>query len=250
MPDTQSWPPAVRPTPVGSEVTDIPKSVGQDYVNYPNANTQYGYGQHQLPANMSYPYQSAGGYPGQQHTVDQDIINRMNSLLSNIKGETKPSQRNTQYSYSNYIPQNYSTTAYSYPTQHPPQSDPVVTSYDPSKAYTTTTNSYRPLSSYTVPNSTSTHMQYPNSSLGTTSNESTSNTYQYPNYSQQGQSVSYSQTDVANQSGSYTQVNANTYYPTGYGPSYSLQSQSNTEQNGAMSGQVSCKDLFIFNICI
>lgn len=248
MPDTQSWPPAVRPTPVGSEVTDIPKSVGQENVNYPNANTQYGYSQHQLGANVSYPYQSAGGYSNQQHTVDQDIINRMNSLLSNIKGETKPSQRSTQYSYSNYIPQNYAPTAYSYPTQPVPQSDPAVTSYDPNKAYTTTTNSYRPLSSYTVPNSTSTHMQYPNSSLGPTSNDSTSNAYQYPNYSQQGHSAGYSQADVANQSGSYTQANVNTYYPTGYGPNYSSQNQSGTEQNVGAPGQVSYTNFLISNM--
>lgn len=236
IPDTQTWPPAVRPTPVGSEVTDLPKSVGQENVNYPNANSQYGYSEHQIGTNITYPYQSGAGYPNQQHPVDQDIINRMNSLLSNIKGETKPSQRITQYSYSNYIPQNYTT--YTYPTQPSPQSDPAVTSYDPNKAYTTTTNSYRPLSSYTVPDSTNTHMQYPNSSLGGPSNEpTTSNTFQYPNYSQQGQNVGYSHTD-ANQTGSYTQTNVNTYYPSGYGPTYGSQNQSSADQNVATPGQM------------
>ncbi|KAJ8921018.1 hypothetical protein NQ315_015814 [Exocentrus adspersus] len=199
IPDTQSWPPAVRPTPVGSEVTDLPKSVGQENVNYPSAYNQTA---------STYPYHT----PQAQYGVNQDIIDRMNSLLSNIKGETKP-QRTTQYSYSNYVPQNYATSVYSQPDI---QADPVATSYDPSKAYTTTTNSYRTLSSY----STSTHMQYPDAGV----NESA---YHYP---QQG----YPQADTGNQSVPYPQANVNSYYPAGYGPAAS---QGTAQQNVSTPGQ-------------
>lgn len=218
--DTQSWPPAVRPTPVGSEITDLPKTAAQENAAYPNANPLYSYGQNQS-------YQLPGEYL--QQPVDQDIIKRMDNLLSNIKGETKPSQRAVQYSHSNYIPQYYSQGSYSYPTQTYVQPEIPATSYDASKAFTTTTNSYRPLSSYTVPDNTTTHMQYPNSSLGG-GNEAANVPFQnYP------QPQSYSQADLASQSN--VQTNINTYYPTGYGPNYS--SQNGLEQNVSLPGQVS-----------
>ncbi|KAJ8943850.1 hypothetical protein NQ314_009620 [Rhamnusium bicolor] len=241
MPDTQTWPPAIRPTPLGSEVTDLPKSSGYEAYSYPSSNIHYAYGQVQPATNISNPYQSIDGCSNQQpsHNVDPEIINRMNSLLSNIKNDSRTSQPNAQYSYSNYIPQNYASATYSYSTQpytHITQSE--SNNYDPNKAYTTTTNSYRPLSSYTVPNSTNTHMQYSESSLGipTTSSDSDSsksNAYQYPGYAQQNQNSQPTQISTPN---SYSQTNINAYYPAGYGPHYStpgmgeMQSDSTTGQ--------------------
>ncbi|KAJ8960856.1 hypothetical protein NQ318_020154, partial [Aromia moschata] len=199
-PQPPTWPPAVRPAPLGSEVTDLPKSAGgQEAVGYP---AQYGYGQ-------AHPYQM----PGQQAppVVDQHIISRMDNLLSSIKGEGG-SQRKPQHSYSNYIPQNYATSATTYvpSTQQQPYAVVTQSDYDPTRAYTTTTNSYRPLSSYAVPNISTTHMQYPDSSLGAAaSDESTAGAGYH--YQQQPQNPPPQG------------ANVNTYYPTGYAPDYNAQ---------------------------
>ncbi|KAG5896890.1 hypothetical protein JTB14_033528 [Gonioctena quinquepunctata] len=187
----------VRPAPLGSEFTDIPTSNARE----PHLGSmQYGY--RQAPLTNS-------GYPNQQslHQVDSELAKRMDTLMTNSKSDLA----NYYSNFSNFIPQNYSPVAYaSVPV-------PIVTHselgspYDPTKAYTGTTDSYRPLSHSL--NDTYTHMQYPDSSLGNTANTSGG---QYP-YS----GTEYPQTTPTPPVTQYSQHNLNTYYPQGYAPNQS-----------------------------
>ncbi|KAJ8972454.1 hypothetical protein NQ317_017454 [Molorchus minor] len=230
MPDTQTWPPGIRPAPLGSEVTDLPKnSSGQEAMGYSNTNMQYGYPQEHQGLGHAYPYQ-VNNYPTpQQPPVDQDIIKRMNNLLSSLKGEST-SQNKRQYSFTNYIPQNYAaSTTYMYPTQaytSVTQSESFSNTYDPNKAYTTTTNSYRPLQSSTTPDNSNAHMQYRDTNTVASNPNNESITYQYP---QQPHNAGQPQSGPApGQS-----QNINTYYPTGYAPKYlpqNVQASSPSEQ--------------------
>lgn len=192
-------PPGIRPAPLGSEVTDIPKiSIQEPYGQNPNI--PYGYNPAYSPNKNQY------AIPKQQ---EDDLSYRMNSLLSSPKSGGAANQNYQQYSHSSYIPQNYTPTSYSNSqfNQLPPKD--VSVSYDVSKASTTTTNSYKPLSSYSTPNDI--HNQYPDSNLNATS-VSPSQPYIYspPGYSTPFQS--------SNQN--TPQHNVNTYYPTGYAPNY------------------------------
>ncbi|CAG9825233.1 unnamed protein product [Phaedon cochleariae] len=214
---SRDLPPGVRPAPLGSEFTDSPSSTGNEpYI----ANVQYGYSQIP-PSNTAYPYpQQASG----ASQVDQDLAARMSNLLQSSKVDT-PAQNFPTYSYSNYIPQNYATnSSYRPPTQSfavPPE---ITSPYDPAKAYTNTTNTYRPLSSYSIMNNSNTQAQYSDSTFATPTSTAPSNvgysaSYQYPSYSNTEYSQPAPTPSGATQS---LQPSVDTYYPQGYAPNQNV----------------------------
>ncbi|XP_030747813.1 tyrosine-protein phosphatase non-receptor type 23 [Sitophilus oryzae] len=143
LPDSQNWPPSVRPAPVGSEINSDPTN------RFANENTALYYQQ----TNQGYGQPSQNSYNSPAPMTD--LTSRMGTLMSKPDQASVPvvSNYNTQYSYSNYIPQNYTPTSYTYASQvytdnHDVQSP---TSHDSSKANTSTTNSYNTISSY-MPN--------------------------------------------------------------------------------------------------
>lgn len=228
MNPTIELPPGIRPTPLGSEVTDTPKSINSEPTyNYPT-NLQYNYNQEQMgysqypqyyqqPQHQLQPQQSTATNTNQE----QDLINRMSNLLKNSNTDVSHHQQQEQpnsQQYSSYIPQNYTpATTYSFQPQSFSAATPTELnySYDATKAYTTTINSYRPLS-VALPNTSTTHMQYPDSSLQqpSSNDQDAISTNQYPSYS----STNYTPTiHTTTQS---TPQNINIYYPMGYSPHY------------------------------
>lgn len=194
-------PPGVRPAPLGSEMNDTTKSVtGNEATNmqYNYNQASPGYAQY-----LQYYQQQQQQQQGLPISInpDMDLANRMSALLSG--SNTQPIQQQ----YTSYTPQNYTpVTTYSSQSQTfaPHTRTDVNYSYDVTKAYTSTINSYRPVSS-TIPNTSTSNMQYPDSSLRQPNDPNAVSTYS---------SVGYTQPSQTN-----TQ-NVNTYYPVGYSPSY------------------------------
>ncbi|CAG9853928.1 unnamed protein product [Phyllotreta striolata] len=176
------YPPGVRPTPVGSDYTDLPKNISKDPQNY-------------VPYNYNY---SQVGNTATQYS-DEDIVKKMNSLLTDQKN-VQP-QNYLQYSYNNYVPQNYSTIYQS--TQNFNSSNQA--DMNSSKAYTTTTNSYE--SSQT--SVTAGYVQYPDSHVQNPAALGVPANYQYQSIPPQ------SNTSTAEHH------NVNVYYPQGYAPNQS-----------------------------
>lgn len=222
------FPPGIRPAPLGSEVTDSSKSANSEpSYSYPT-NVQYNYNQAQTGYSQYYQQQSQ---PTAVASTEQDLVNRMNSLLSNPAAENNR-QHNNQQQYSSYIPQNYTPgTTYSLQTTAftPVTPQDISYSYDATKAYTTTVNSYRPLSSH-MPNTSTSHMQYPDSALHQQSlNDSTNSAMEYQTYSTAGFTQPIQTTTQS------SGQNINTYYPIGYSPNYT---GTPTQTNRMFSGQV------------
>nr|XP_023015123.1 tyrosine-protein phosphatase non-receptor type 23 [Leptinotarsa decemlineata] len=193
-------PQGVRPTPLGSEVSDLPMTG----VNEPG---QYGYAQ--VPtAGAAYSY---GG-------VDMELAKRMRGLSTDTKQDAYHAN------YSSFVPQNYTPNTYPLTQTTITQAEPI-SPYNPAKAYTGTTDSYRRMPTQTSLSNTSTNMQYPDSSLsGTPVSEAYyGGNYHYPAFSVAG----YSRGGPSTQ-----QYNIDTYYPQGYAPGQSYQ-PSGTDALGA-----------------
>ncbi|KAF7268015.1 hypothetical protein GWI33_018816 [Rhynchophorus ferrugineus] len=218
LPDSQNWPPSVRPAPVGSEINADPiKRLNNEsaaaYYQQPSAV----YGQ---PAQSF----SALQHPNAVSTSITDLTNRMGTLMGkqeNIPITGSGSNYNLQYSYSNYIPQNYSQVPYTYVSPNYTETADIKspTRQDASKASTLTTNSYQTISSYMQPGNVPT----PYDGSGTSNSSATyTGAYQYQAHSANytspvsQPSVSQSQTTKlpgANQStANYPQNYPNQYF--------------------------------------
>lgn len=251
VPEMQSWPPAVRPAPLGSEMNDpvgLAKSGAQE--------AQYAYyAQYQQPqqpimqetfnkkddltnnsvishTNPMYNYNNyipMTGYNVQPKEIPtkDDLTDRMSNLAL-----SKPD------SYSNYIPQNYAASSYNV-QPNVAHTTPQEIIYDPSKAFTTTTSTYQTISSPLASTNTAQYAYIPTTyqSVNTPSSMPQTSYVQqdypvanYPVNSQQENFYQYPQTTQIN----YIQpTDNNVYYPQGYAPNYStpnsVQSTDSTE---------------------
>lgn len=195
------YPPGIRPTPVGSEfTTDLPKTLPRDAQNYMQYNYNY-----QQPSNTS------------SHFSEEDNFKKMKSLHTNPKDIH--TQNYPQYSFNNYVPQNYSSTNYSQANEtfsSGSQSE-LNSPYDSSKAFTTTTNSYRSLQT----SATAGFVQYPDGNLNSTAAMGVAGNYQYQN--------------IPHSAPPGMDRNVNVYYPHGYAPN---QGMSNNSDGQHVSGDV------------
>ncbi|XP_050309351.1 tyrosine-protein phosphatase non-receptor type 23 [Anthonomus grandis grandis] len=226
--DSQNWPPGVRPAPLGSEINTDPAL----RLTNEAASTNSFYQQKYPSADPSVVYNY------------NNEMSQLNNRMSNLLSKPEPVSSQCQYSYSSYIPQNYTPSSYSNTSQHYSDVQTIHSpiSQDVSKAATNTTNSYQTISSY-MPNSgqgsdTMTHMQYPDDTLKSgqypgvyqapVNNQAASqfNQYQPANNA----NIQYPQYQVSY--GQYTQQpsSALSYSATGYNTSssgnYGLNSQS------------------------
>lgn len=148
------------------------------------------------------PTAAAAGYSIPDASVDYDLSNRMKKLLGSSQSTANTPYNPQQYSYSSYTPQNYSPS-YSFQSNSSntttPSQQQQSYEYDPTKAYTSTTNSYQPISSHT-PGVASTY--YPTSNSYTASSDSAS----YLPTSTSGYASQYG-TDASSANNSYQNLN-------------------------------------------
>lgn len=112
--------------------------------------------------------------PNQEAALNESIKHLSRSMATMYANQ----QEMAKYSFSSYTPQNYNPTPYTLQSQHYTDVQRVQspTVHDASKASTLTTMSYQTISSY-MPNTaqgndTLTHMQYPDSTLKNTAQNS------------------------------------------------------------------------------
>ncbi|XP_050516886.1 tyrosine-protein phosphatase non-receptor type 23 [Diabrotica virgifera virgifera] len=174
-------PPGIRPTPVGSEITDVPKNIQGE----PQGYIPYNYQQPSVPASQN---------------IDEETIKKMNALMPGAKTSVP-----SQYGYSNYIPPTYPQSAYQPGNQSYGKETPDINSpYDPTKAFTATTNAYRSVQS----SSTQGYVPYAESNVSNVDRVGYPSRYQY----QQVPEIATTPADP----------NINAYYPHGYSPSQNL----------------------------